>query len=63
VGVASCSLGHRVALRCGAIMLLSCWAIVAIGRVRGRHGWGGPVGRSSPLMPFVGGVLSWSHLS
>jgi hypothetical protein len=61
--VASCSLGHRVALRRGAIALLSCWAVVAIGRVRGRRGWGGPVGRSSPLMPFVGGVLSWSRLS
>jgi hypothetical protein len=61
--VASCSLGHRVALRCGAIALLSCWAVVAIGRVRGRHGWRGPVGRSSPLMPFVGGVLRGQRLS
>jgi hypothetical protein len=57
VGVVSWSLGHRVVLRRGAIALLSCWAVIAIGRVRGCRGWGSPVGRSSPLMPFVGGVL------
>jgi hypothetical protein len=57
VGIASWSLGHRVMLRRGAIALLSCWAVIAIGGVRGCREWGSPVGRLSPLMPFVGGVL------
>jgi hypothetical protein len=61
--VGSCSLVHHIALRHGAIALLSCWAVIAIGRVWERRGWGGPVGCSSLLMPFVGGVLSWSHPS
>jgi hypothetical protein len=63
VSISGCRIVFVGTLHRGAIMSLSCWVVVAIGRVWERCGWGGPVGRLSPLMPFVGGVLSWSHLS